>query len=64
MTTPAVLVLEDGRMFRGTGFGAEGATFGEAVFCTAMTGYQETLSVLPPAGSGDDSATHRQHRNE
>jgi carbamoyl-phosphate synthase small subunit len=38
------LVLEDGRTFRGTSYGAEGETFGEAVFCTAMTGYQETLT--------------------
>jgi carbamoyl-phosphate synthase small subunit len=42
--TPAVLVLEDGRTFRGQSFGAVGETFGEAVFCTAMTGYQETLT--------------------
>ena len=41
---PAVLVLEDGRAFRGESFGAPGETFGEAVFCTAMTGYQETLT--------------------
>jgi carbamoyl-phosphate synthase small subunit len=41
---PALLVLEDGRTFRGQSYGAEGETFGEAVFCTAMTGYQETLT--------------------
>jgi carbamoyl-phosphate synthase small subunit len=41
---PAVLVLEDGRTFRGDAYGAVGQTFGEAVFCTAMTGYQETLT--------------------
>ncbi|MFL6182973.1 MAG: glutamine-hydrolyzing carbamoyl-phosphate synthase small subunit [Actinomycetes bacterium] len=41
---PAVLVLEDGRAFRGESFGAPGETFGEAVFCTAMSGYQETLT--------------------
>ena len=41
---PAILVLEDGRVFRGTGFGADGETFGEMVFNTAMTGYQETLT--------------------
>ncbi|MFE2997477.1 glutamine-hydrolyzing carbamoyl-phosphate synthase small subunit [Nocardia sp. NPDC059246] len=40
----AVMVLEDGRVFRGTTFGAVGQTLGEAVFCTAMTGYQETLT--------------------
>lgn len=42
--TPAVLVLEDGRAFHGRSFGAEGRTFGEAVFSTGMTGYQETLT--------------------
>jgi carbamoyl-phosphate synthase small subunit len=41
---PAMLVLEDGRTFRGTGYGAEGETFGEMVFNTGMTGYQETLT--------------------
>jgi carbamoyl-phosphate synthase small subunit len=40
----AILVLEDGRTFRGESFGAEGETFGEAVFSTGMTGYQETLT--------------------
>ncbi len=49
--TPAALVLEDGRVFRGAAFGAQGATFGEVVFCTAMTGYQETLT---------DPSYHRQ----
>ena len=42
--TPALLVLEDGRSFRGVSFGAQGETFGEAVFSTGMTGYQETLT--------------------
>ena len=41
---PALLVLEDGTTFRGTGYGADGETFGEAVFNTGMTGYQETLT--------------------
>src|SRR4051794_41949072 len=41
---PALLVLEDGRAFRGTSYGAEGETFGEAVFNTGLTGYQEALS--------------------
>ena len=40
----AVLVLEDGRIFTGTSFGASGTAFGEAVFATGMTGYQETLT--------------------
>ena len=42
--TPALLVLEDGRFFRGSSFGAAGETFGELVFSTGMTGYQETLT--------------------
>lgn len=50
-TTPAVLVLADGKVFRGRGFGATGTTLGEAVFSTAMTGYQETLT---------DPSYHRQ----
>jgi len=40
----AVLVLEDGRVFRGQTYGAVGVTVGEAVFATGMTGYQETLT--------------------
>jgi carbamoyl-phosphate synthase small subunit len=47
----ALLVLEDGRTFRGESFGAEGETFGEAVFSTGMSGYQETLT---------DPSYHRQ----
>jgi len=41
---PAVLVLEDGSVHHGSAFGATGAAFGEAVFSTGMTGYQETLT--------------------
>ena len=37
-------MLEDGRTFEGDGYGAPGETFGEAVFATGMTGYQETLT--------------------
>jgi carbamoyl-phosphate synthase small subunit len=48
---PAILVLEDGRTFRGESYGATGETFGEAVFATGMTGYQETLT---------DPSYHRQ----
>ena len=40
----ALLVLEDGTMFRGSSFGATGETFGEAVFNTSMAGYQEILT--------------------
>src|SRR5256885_16604191 len=40
----ALLVLEDGRTFHGTAYGAEGEAFGEMVFNTGMTGYQETLT--------------------
>ena len=42
--TPAILVLKDGTVFRGTSIGAEGLTVGEVVFNTAMTGYQEILT--------------------
>ncbi len=42
--TPAALVLADGKIFRGRAFGATGRTLGEAVFTTAMTGYQETMT--------------------
>ena len=41
---PAVLVLEDGRTMHGDAYGAVGTTFGEAVFSTGMSGYQETLT--------------------
>jgi carbamoyl-phosphate synthase small subunit len=41
---PALLMLEDGTALHGTAFGAEGETFGEMVFNTGMTGYQETLT--------------------
>ncbi len=44
MTTPAVLALEDGTVFRGVSIGADGTTTGEVVFNTAMTGYQEILT--------------------
>ncbi len=43
-SAPAVLVLEDGRMFRGASYGATGTALGEAVFATGMTGYQETIT--------------------
>lgn len=41
---PAILVLEDGSIFRGTAFGAEGHSVGEVVFNTSLTGYQEILT--------------------
>ena len=41
---PALLVLEDGSVFRGRALGIEGASVGEVVFNTAMTGYQEILT--------------------
>src|SRR5262245_45373162 len=41
---PAILALEDGRVFRGESFGARTETTGEVVFNTAMTGYQEVMS--------------------
>lgn len=40
----AFLVLDDGRIFEGRPWGAKGETYGEAVFATGMTGYQETLT--------------------
>ena len=43
-TRPAILVLEDGSVFRGQSIGADGQTVGEVVFNTAMTGYQEILT--------------------
>ena len=48
--TKAILVLEDGRTFEGASFGAEGETFGEMVFNTSMTGYQEILTDPSYAG--------------
>ncbi|SEL84000.1 carbamoyl-phosphate synthase small subunit [Colwellia chukchiensis] len=44
MTKSAMLVLEDGTVFKGTAIGAEGAAVGEVVFNTSMTGYQEILT--------------------
>ena len=44
VTTPAVLALEDGTVFRGISIGAAGTATGEVVFNTAMTGYQEILT--------------------
>ena len=44
MTHPAILVLEDGRVFHGESYGATGETIAEIVFSTGMTGYQETLT--------------------
>jgi carbamoyl-phosphate synthase small subunit len=44
VTTPAVLALEDGTVFRGVSVGAAGTSTGEVVFNTAMTGYQEILT--------------------
>ena len=43
-TSPAILVLADGTVFRGTAIGASGSSVGEVVFNTAMTGYQEILT--------------------
>ncbi|WP_371189289.1 glutamine-hydrolyzing carbamoyl-phosphate synthase small subunit [Thalassotalea maritima] len=44
MTKSAILVLEDGTVFKGTAIGATGTSVGEVVFNTAMTGYQEILT--------------------
>ena len=50
-TDIALLVLEDGTVFKGRAWGARGRTLGEIVFSTGMTGYQETLT---------DPSYHRQ----
>lgn len=47
---PALLVLEDGRAFRGRAWGAEGEACGEMVFNTSMSGYQEVLTDPSYAG--------------
>ena len=44
MSKPALLVLEDGTIFKGLSIGAEGRSVGEVVFNTSLTGYQEILS--------------------
>lgn len=46
----ALLVLEDGKFFTGHSYGVEGKSLGEVVFCTGMTGYQETLTDPSYAG--------------
>ena len=46
----AYLALEDGRIFQGLSFGAEGECFGEVVFNTSLTGYQEVLTDPPYRG--------------
>ncbi len=48
--TKAILVLEDGRTFTGVSFGAFGEAFGEMVFNTSMSGYQEILTDPSYAG--------------
>ncbi|HEV8258635.1 MAG TPA: carbamoyl-phosphate synthase domain-containing protein, partial [Casimicrobiaceae bacterium] len=47
---PAILALADGTLFRGQAIGASGASAGEVVFNTAMTGYQEILTDPSYAG--------------
>ena len=64
MTTTdiALLVLEDGTVFKGHAWGARGRTLGEIVFSTGMTGYQETLT--DPSyhrHCRHDGPTHREH---
>jgi carbamoyl-phosphate synthase small subunit len=46
----AILALEDGRIFRGRGFGAKGECYGEVVFNTSLTGYQEIFTDPSYAG--------------
>jgi carbamoyl-phosphate synthase small subunit len=50
LSKKAILVLEDGRTFHGASFGADGETFGEMVFNTSMSGYQEILTDPSYAG--------------
>jgi carbamoyl-phosphate synthase small subunit len=50
VTDPAILLLEDGRRFAGLSIGAPGTAFGEVVFNTSMTGYQEVLTDPSYAG--------------
>ena len=50
LSKKAILVLETGRTFYGASFGAEGETFGEIVFNTSMSGYQEILTDPSYAG--------------
>lgn len=50
LSAVAKLVLEDGKVFDGFAYGAEGQTLGEIVFATGMTGYQETLTDPSYAG--------------
>lgn len=69
-----ILLLEDGTKFTGRGFGAPGVRFGEVIFSTAMTGYEELLtdpsyagqilvSTLAHVGNvGINSADHESHR--
>jgi carbamoyl-phosphate synthase small subunit len=49
-SNPALLALEDGRVFRGRSWGADGERTGEMVFNTSMTGYQEVLTDPSYAG--------------
>ena len=44
MSFPAILVLEDGSIYEGNGFGAEEPSVGEIVFNTSMSGYQEIIT--------------------
>ena len=50
MAKPGFLVLEDGAVYRGALFGAEARSYGEVVFNTSMTGYQEVLTDPSYAG--------------
>ncbi|HXZ30473.1 MAG TPA: carbamoyl-phosphate synthase domain-containing protein, partial [Dehalococcoidia bacterium] len=50
MARKAILVLEDGTAYEGEAFGAQTTTYGEVVFSTSMTGYQEMLTDPSYAG--------------
>ena len=62
----AILALEDGRVFRGKGYGAKGECYGEVVFNTSITGYQEIFTDPSYCGQivGSHQSADRQLRNK
>jgi len=55
----AILALEDGRIFRGEGYGAKAESYGEVVFNTSLTGYQEISPILLIPGRSLFSPIHK-----
>ena len=62
MSSPALLALEDGTVFRGVAIGADGASVGEVVFNTAMTGYQVTLTYPHIGNTGTNAEDEESSR--